>query len=68
MTVWTHHLNGNGLHLNGRGTGALAHNFIQFIKKLDFKKSMFSNQMTELLRRVSDSKIKRSNTIERKKS
>ena len=45
--------------------GALAHNFIQFIKKLDLRKSMFSNQMTEPFRRPTDSKIKRSNTIER---
>ena len=37
-SIGTHHLNGNGLHLNGRGTGALAHKFIQFIKKLNFKK------------------------------
>ena len=37
-SIGTYHLNGSGLHLSGRGTGALAHNFIQFIKKLDFKK------------------------------
>ena len=30
-SIGTHHLNGSGLHLSGRGTGALAHNFIQFI-------------------------------------
>ena len=31
------HLNGSGVHLNKRGTGALACNFLQFIKQLDFK-------------------------------
>ena len=31
------HLNDSGVHLNKRGTGALAYNFIQFIKQLDFK-------------------------------
>ena len=35
-SIGTHHLNGSGLHINGRGTCASAHNFIQFIKKLDF--------------------------------
>ena len=31
-SIGTHHLNGSGLHLNGRGKGASAHNFIQFIR------------------------------------
>ena len=35
-TIRTHHL--SGLHLSGRGMCALAHNFIRFIKKLDFEK------------------------------
>ena len=30
------HLNRSGLHLNGRGTGALAYNLIQFMKSPDF--------------------------------
>ena len=32
----THHLNSSGLHSKRRGESGLAHNFIQFIKKLDF--------------------------------
>ena len=38
-SIGTHHINGSGLHLSGRDTGALAHNFIQFLKKLDFKQA-----------------------------
>ena len=36
-SIGHNHLNGSGVHLNRRGTGALAYNFIQFIKQLDFK-------------------------------
>ena len=36
-SISNQHLNRSGVHLNGRGTGALAYSFIQFIKKLDFK-------------------------------
>ena len=33
------HLNRSGLHLNKRGTGALAYNIIHYVKTLDFKNS-----------------------------
>ena len=36
-SIGHNHLNGSGVHLNKRGTEALAYNFIQFIKQLDFK-------------------------------
>ena len=36
-SISNQHLNRSGIHLNLRGIGALAYNFIQFIKKLCFK-------------------------------
>ena len=36
-SIKTHHLNRSGLHLNSRGTGALAYNLINCIKNLDFR-------------------------------
>ena len=36
-SIGHNHLNSSGVHLNKRMTGALAYNFIQFIKQLDFK-------------------------------
>ena len=36
-SIKTHHLNRSGLHLNSRGTGALAYNLINCIKDLDFR-------------------------------
>ena len=48
-SISNQHLNRSGIHLNGRGTGPLAYNFIQFIKKLDFKQMCVYEKLTEAL-------------------